>query len=54
MGETQCWLEFALHHQYISQEYFDQIDAESEEVIRMLVSMIANPTKWCFTSPRNR
>lgn len=54
MGETQCWLEFALHHQYIVQQDFEQIDAECEEVIRMLVAMMASPTKWCFPSSRNR
>lgn len=52
VGETQTWLEFALHHRYITQQEFDSYDGQCEEVIRMLVAMINEPSKWCFPTPK--
>lgn len=50
MGETQCWLEFAKHHGYISEESFATLDKECEEVIKMIVAMMSDSQKWCFPS----
>lgn len=51
-AETQVWIEFALSCSYISKEEAKPLYDELNEVIRMLVSMIAHADKWCF-SPRS-
>ncbi|MBK8562878.1 MAG: four helix bundle protein [Saprospiraceae bacterium] len=44
--ETQVWCDFALTCKYITKEKYDNWIAESEEVGRMLYSMIENPEKF--------
>ena len=49
-SETQVWLEFSLAHGYISEDVFNRLDREYEEIISMLVDMIHNANKWVFKS----
>lgn len=51
-AETQVWIEFALRCEYISKEQAKPLYDELNEVTRMIVSMIAHPEKWCFTSKK--
>ncbi len=45
-SETQTWLEFALHCNYISKELFDRLPEESYEVGKLINYMIQNPDKF--------
>lgn len=45
-GETQTWLEFALACNYISNEEFNKLNNQTEEVARLLVYMMNNPEKF--------
>lgn len=45
-SETQTWLEFALACTYISQELFEDMFKDSEEVGRLINYMINNPDKF--------
>ncbi len=47
-SETQCWLEFALACQYISEEVFERLDREYEEIITMLNAMEMKSDKFCY------
>jgi len=44
--ETQVWLDFALHCGYISEIERDLLHNKSEEVGRLLGTMIRNPEKF--------
>lgn len=45
-SETIVWLEFSLACQFISQEEFDELEQNAEEVGRMLNTMIEHPEKF--------
>ncbi len=45
--ETRVWLYFALSCQYITQEVWNDLEKESEEVGKLLNHMIENPEKYC-------
>lgn len=45
--ETRVWLDFALSCQYITQEVWNDLEKESEEVGKLLNHMIENPEKYC-------
>lgn len=47
-GETQVWLEFALAHNYISEEIFNQLFDNYEHIISMLVKMQNNAKNWAI------
>lgn len=47
-SETQSWLEFSLACKYISNELFNELDSEYENIIKMLNSMEINADKFCF------
>lgn len=47
-SETQSWLEFCLACNYISENIFNEIDKDYEEVILMLNSMEKNAERFCF------
>lgn len=49
-AETQTWLEFAVRCGYIEREAAKKLYLEYDEVISMLVSMIANSNKWILPS----
>jgi four helix bundle protein len=45
-AETQTWLRFALSCGYLSREIADELSAEYDVVIGMLVRMITRPGSW--------
>ena len=45
-GETQVWLEFALHCGYITSDEFEQLYSAYEGVIASIVHMINHPQDW--------
>ena len=45
-GETQVWLDIALACNYISEEKFYYLDAQCEEISKLLNFMIKNPAKF--------
>lgn len=45
-SEPQVWLEFSLKCNYISEELFDELIRESDEVGRIINYMILNPQKF--------
>lgn len=45
-AETQGWLAFAFHCEYINESTYNDLIAKSEEVGRLLYDMIANPEKY--------
>jgi four helix bundle protein len=49
-AETQVWLEVAQRHGYISQQEFDELDLNYENILGMLVKMAAEPSKWTIES----
>jgi four helix bundle protein len=44
--ETQIWLDFALAHNYISKEVYNDFIECSKEIGKMLNYMINNPEKY--------
>jgi four helix bundle protein len=48
-SETQVWLNFALSCEYISEDEFDHLTTQSEEVGKLLNHMIENPQKYLTT-----
>jgi len=48
-SETQCWLEFASACRYISEDEFQDLDVEYENIIGMLSSMEMKSEKFCYT-----
>ncbi len=45
-AESQTWLRFANHCDYIDEATFRLYEDEYEQIIRMLVSMAVNSKKW--------
>lgn len=45
-AETQTWLEFSVRCEYMEKEIGRELFKEYDEIISMLVSMIANCDKW--------
>ncbi len=45
-AETQTWLDFALHCQYISKENHEQLFEKYNHIIGKLVNMGRSPEKW--------
>jgi len=45
-AETQTWLRFAQRCGYLPQEQTAALEDEYDQIIRMLVSMMANADKW--------
>lgn len=45
-AETQTWLRFAHRCGYLPEESWRVMEDEYEQIIRMLVSMMANSAKW--------
>jgi len=45
-SETQVWLDVALSCKYISEEKYNSLDGQCEEVSRLLTYMINNPAKF--------
>jgi four helix bundle protein len=53
-AETQVHLEFALHHSYLSQAEFLNVDDAYEKIIGQLVKMIDKPEPWLIRNARHR
>lgn len=51
-AETQTWLEFAVKCKYLERDKALLLFKELDEVVAMIVSMIAAPTKWVLPSGR--
>ena len=47
-SETQCWLEFSLACNYVTEGLFEDLDNEYEEIISMINAMEKNAHKFCF------
>src|SRR6476469_6869417 len=47
-AETQTWLEFAVSYGYCTRELGKTLFEAYEEILRMIVAMIANSEKWVF------
>lgn len=45
-AETQTWLEFSVRCEYLDKEIGRELFKEYDEIIAMIVSMIANCDKW--------
>ncbi|WP_428225895.1 four helix bundle protein [Flavobacterium sp.] len=45
-SETQVWLEFALHCEYLNQEIYEELFLESDEIGKLINYMILNPSKF--------
>ena len=45
-SETLVWLDFALHHKYLSQENYNVITEINKEVGKLLSFMLNNPEKF--------
>lgn len=45
-SETEVWLHFSLACEYITQEEYNDLYAEAEEIGRLLAYMIENPAKF--------
>ncbi|HEX9602008.1 MAG TPA: four helix bundle protein [Mariniflexile sp.] len=45
-SETQTWLEFSLHCEYISKDTFNNLLSDSNEVGKLINYMIQNPQKF--------
>ncbi len=45
-SETQVWLEIAQRCKYITEDEYDQLDAEYNHIIGQLVRMVNNVEKW--------
>lgn len=51
-AETQTWIEFAVRCEYLERENAKQLYSEYDEILAMIVSMIANSSKWVLPSGR--
>ena len=51
-AETQCWLEFALACGYLAKDEARDLFQEYEEIISMIVAMIAHSEKWVLPTGR--
>lgn len=51
-AETQTWLEFAVRCDYLEREKAKQLYSEYDEILAMIVSMIANSAKWVLPTGR--
>ncbi len=46
-AETQCWLDFSLKAQYISDSVFATLDQRYERLLSQIVTMIDGADSWC-------
>ena len=47
-SETQCWLEFAIACNYVSNSDFQKLDKIYEEIIGKLFAMDNKAEKFCY------
>lgn len=53
-AETQTWLEFAVHCQYIDAEAARKLYTTYDAILKLLVAMIVNPDKWLLPLTRKK
>jgi len=46
-AETQVWLQFALHCNYIGEDEFISLKAKYDHICAMLTKIMRQPQKWC-------
>ncbi|MEI8206717.1 MAG: four helix bundle protein [Kiritimatiellales bacterium] len=46
-AEMQCWLDFALKADYMTQSVYENFDQRYERVISQLITMIEGAGNWC-------
>ncbi len=51
-AETQTWIEFAVRCDYLEREKAKQLYSQYDEILAMIVSMIANSAKWVLPTGR--
>jgi four helix bundle protein len=51
-AETQTWIEFAVRCDYLDREEAKRIFLKYDEILAMLVSLIANSSKWVLPTGR--
>ncbi len=49
-GETQVWLDFAFSCKYISEEQYQSMQLQTEEIAKLLVYMMNNAAKFLIKS----
>jgi four helix bundle protein len=47
-NETEIWLDYSKDCRYITNDFHDKMRKEYDEVRKMLIAMINNPSKWCI------
>ena len=47
-AETQVWIDYAVAHGYLDPETAQQANAFYDEILRMIVAMINDPSRWCI------
>ena len=52
-SETEVWLDFSLACEYITEEEYNALYADAEEVGRMLAYMIEHPSKFLSQADKN-
>ncbi len=53
-AETQVWLEFAFEIGFVTEDQFQELDAEYERVLGQIVTMIDHPEKWVLRPRKAR
>ena len=46
-AETQVWLQFALHCEYIGENEHNSLKAKYDHICAMLTKMMRKPENWC-------
>lgn len=46
-AETRAWLDFALDHEYLSRDVYEELDDRYDKVQGSLVKMINDSDRWC-------
>jgi len=52
-AETQTWIEFAVKCEYLDRDLAKKLYLSMDEVLSMIVSMIANSDKWVLPTGKN-
>lgn len=50
-AETQVWIEFGVRCEYLPRDQGAELYSTYDEVLRMLVAMIAHPEQWTLKRP---
>src|SRR5262249_15143313 len=53
-AETQVWIEFAVHCDYLANSAGRELYAPYENIIGKLVGMINHPENWTLPTPRTK